>query len=64
MRAATALVATIVSGLLYARAFPTTNDHVLAWVALVPWLVVLRAGSTRRAVLLAWVWALASAYVV
>jgi len=62
MAGARALVATIASGLLYASAFPTRSWHALAWVALVPWLVALEGASTRRAVLLAWVWSLASAY--
>jgi apolipoprotein N-acyltransferase len=62
MRTSTAIAATTASGLLYALAFPTTNAHAVAWVALVPWLTALRSGSTRRAVALAWVWALVSAY--
>jgi apolipoprotein N-acyltransferase len=57
-----AVVATGLSGFLYALAFPTTALHPLAWVALVPWLVALRAGSSARAVLLGWLWAVVASY--
>src|SRR5258706_3121096 len=62
MRTGGAIVATSVSGLLYALAFPTASLHPLAWVALVPWLVALRRGSPGRAVALAWLWAVAASY--
>jgi apolipoprotein N-acyltransferase len=55
-------VATIVSGFVYALAFPTRSLHLLAWVALVPWLVAMRSGSSARAIVLAWLWTVSSSY--
>lgn len=55
-------VATIVSGFVYALAFPTRSIHVLAWVALVPWLVAMRSGSSARLIVLAWLWTVSSSY--
>ncbi len=62
MRPLTALVATVLSGVLYALCFPTAGLFWLAWFALVPWLVALRSGSWRRAVVLAWCWSIVAAY--
>lgn len=62
MRTPAAIVATSISGILYALAFPTSSLHPLAWVALVPWLLALRDGSPRRALMLAWLWALVASY--
>jgi apolipoprotein N-acyltransferase len=47
-----ALAATFVAGWLYARAFPQADQPLLAWVALVPFLVAVRSGGPRRAALL------------
>jgi apolipoprotein N-acyltransferase len=55
-------VATVVSGFLYSCAFPTASLHVVAWVALVPWLLALRRGSSRGAAALAWLWAVVASY--
>src|SRR5581483_5000148 len=53
----TAAALTIASGVLYGVSFPPLALRPLAWVALVPWLVAIRAGSARRAVLLGVLWA-------
>jgi apolipoprotein N-acyltransferase len=57
-----ALLATLLSGALYAASFPERRLAALAWIALVPWLVALRRGSAARALLLAWIWSLAAAW--
>lgn len=57
-----ALLATLLSGALYAAAFPERRLSVLAWIVLVPWLVAVRGGSLGRAVVLAWIWSLAAAW--
>lgn len=57
-----ALLATLASGFLYSQAFPTTAVRPLAWVALVPFLLVVRRAGARRAVGLGWVLMLALAY--
>ncbi len=58
------MIATVVSAVLYGLAFPTTSWRLLAWVALVPWLLALRGASVRRALGLAWLWSVVMAYVV
>lgn len=44
-----AVIATIASGWLYSRCFPTAAAQPLAWVALVPFLVAVRSSSASRA---------------
>jgi apolipoprotein N-acyltransferase len=55
------LAAVIGSAVAYGLCFPPQPWRGLAWVALVPLLVVLRMGTWRRAVLLAWLWTAALA---
>ena len=51
------LLATTISGVLYALAFPTVHLQVLAWVALVPFFVAVRRAPTLpRAAVLGWLW--------
>ena len=64
MRLPAAIVATIASAVLYGLAFPTTAWRLLAWIALVPWLLALRGAPFSRALVLGWLWSVASAYVV
>jgi apolipoprotein N-acyltransferase len=59
---AASIVGVLVSGVLYGLAFPTHSIRALAWVALVPLLVATRSGGAGRAVLLAWLWTLASTW--
>src|SRR6185503_418180 len=47
---------TVASAALVALAFPPAELRPLAWIGLVPFLVALRAGSSRRAAVLATVW--------
>jgi apolipoprotein N-acyltransferase len=55
---------TILSGLLFGLSFPPYGWFALAWLALAPFFVALRAGSTRQALLLAWLWSLVASYAV
>jgi apolipoprotein N-acyltransferase len=64
MRLPAALAATVASAALYGLAFPTAKLQLLAWVALVPWLLALRGASLRRTLALGWLWSVASAYAV
>jgi len=50
------LAAVLCSALAYGLCFPPHPWRGLAWIALVPLLVVLREVTWRRALLLAWVW--------
>ena len=56
------LLATVVSGVLYALAFPPFRWRVLSWIALVPLLLALRHASCRRRVALGIVWTLVSGW--
>jgi apolipoprotein N-acyltransferase len=58
------LLQTLSSGLLFGLAFPPTGWKPLAWLALAPLMVALRAGSFRQALALTWVWCLTSSYVI
>jgi len=64
MPRALSLVLTLFSGWLYGLCFPTASLQLLAWVALVPFLAVLRRTGVGRALLLSWVWTLMAAYTV
>ncbi len=57
-----AVGATVLSGVLYALAFPPLRLHLLAWVALVPFLVVLRDAPWRRRLALGVLWSLTSGW--
>lgn len=57
-----AVVATLLSGFLYGLAFPPLRFHLLAWVALVPFLVVLRDSRWTRRVTLGVLWTLTSGW--
>jgi apolipoprotein N-acyltransferase len=57
-----AIVATILSGVLYALAFPPLRLRPLAWVALVPLLLVLRHARWPRRLGLGVLWTLASGW--
>jgi apolipoprotein N-acyltransferase len=59
-----ALGLTVLSSALFALAFPPTSVRILAWCALVPYLVALRGLGTRAAILVAFVCGVLSAYVV
>ncbi len=50
------------SGVLYGLTFPTTSLQPLAWVALVPFFVVLRRVGRGTAVLVTWIWTITAAY--
>jgi apolipoprotein N-acyltransferase len=63
-RLAAAALATGLSAVLYALAFPATSWRALAWIALVPFLLALRAVGTRTALALAWVWTIAASSLV
>ncbi len=56
------LMATVTSGILYALAFPPVRARLVAWVALVPLLVVLRDASWRRRLALGALWTLVSGW--
>ena len=58
------LVSTLVSALLYGLAFPPFGSHLLAWVALGPLLLAIRAAGLRAALGLAWLWLLVMAWTV
>lgn len=57
-----AIVATILSGIVYALAFPPVRLAPLAWVALVPFLIVLRPARWPRRLGLGVLWTLASGW--
>lgn len=59
-----ALVATLLSSVAYAFAFPPLRLRVLAFVALVPFLLALRAVGPRAALLLCWVLSIVTSYFV
>jgi apolipoprotein N-acyltransferase len=59
-----ALAATLGSSVLFGLAFPPAGLRPLAYVCLVPLLLALRSGSAARAVGLAWLWAVASAWAI
>jgi apolipoprotein N-acyltransferase len=59
-----ALAATLGSSALFGLAFPPWSLRPLAFVCLVPLLLALRSGSAVRAVGLAWLWAVASAWAI
>jgi apolipoprotein N-acyltransferase len=59
-----ALAATLVSSALFGLAFPPASLRPLAFVCLVPLLLALRSGSAARAIGLAWLWAVASAWAI
>lgn len=56
------LLATVVSGVLYALAFPPLRWRALSWIALVPLLLALRDASWRRRAALGVVWTLVSGW--
>ncbi|MEO6029675.1 MAG: apolipoprotein N-acyltransferase [Candidatus Binatia bacterium] len=57
-----ALAATVASGMLYALAFPPLRIRPLAWVALVPFFVVLRDAAWGRRLALGVFWTLVSGW--
>lgn len=59
-----ALAATLLSSALFGLAFPPVGARPLAYVCLVPLLLALRSGSAARAVGLAWLWAVTSAWAI
>lgn len=59
-----ALAATLLSSGLFGLAFPPNGVRALAFVCLVPLLLALRSGGAARAVGLAWLWAVASAWAI
>ena len=61
---ATSLFATLASAVLYGLAFPPVAWRVLAWVALVPFFIAVRAVRLRAALGLAVAWTFAMAYAV
>ncbi len=63
-RIAAALAATALSGVAYALAFPPMRVRALAMVALVPFLLALRAVGPRGALLLCWFWSIFTSYLV
>ena len=64
MRLPIALAATVLSSGLFGLAFPPHGLRPLAFVCLVPLLLALRSGSAARAVGLAWLWAVTSAWAI
>jgi apolipoprotein N-acyltransferase len=56
------VLASVVSAVLFALAFPPTSFRPLAWVALAPFFVALRRGGIARALGLTWLWCLVAAY--
>ncbi len=58
------LAAVVASAVLYGAAFPPRPHRWLPWFALVPLLVILREASTRRRLVLAWIWSITMAYTV
>lgn len=59
-----ALAATLLSSGLFGLAFPPNGMRALAFVCLVPLLLALRSGGAARAMGLAWLWAVASAWAI
>jgi apolipoprotein N-acyltransferase len=59
-----AVALTLASALLFGLCFPRARLHLLAWVALVPFLVAIRDAPPVTAMLLAWTWTVAAAYAV
>lgn len=59
MPLAISLIAPVLSSLILALAFPPYSIRILAFVALVPFLVALRSGSLRRGVALGWIFGVA-----
>ena len=57
-----ALGATLLSGALYGRCFPTASRATLAWMVLVPFFLALDRRRPAHALLLGWVWTIAAAY--
>ena len=64
MRLWLALAATLGSSVLFALAFPPMGFRALAFFCLVPLLLALRSGSAARALGLAWLWAVVSAWAI
>jgi apolipoprotein N-acyltransferase len=58
------LLPTTLSAVLYGLAFPPTRLRLLAWVALVPFLAVIRRARPGAALAAAWLWTVVAAYVV
>ncbi len=56
------LAATVLSGALYGLSFPVASWQWVAWIALVPFLVVLRGARFGEALFLGWLWTLVAAY--
>jgi len=56
VKLAAAVAATALSAVAYALAFPPARWSALAWIALVPFLLALRAVGPRAALLLCWFW--------
>jgi hypothetical protein len=56
LRFAAAFAATALSGFLYSLAYPPLRAEWLAFVALVPFLLALRAVGWRAALFLCWFW--------
>ena len=64
MGLAFALAATLLSSALFGLAFPPGGLRPLAFICLVPLLLALRSGGVARAVGLAWLWAVTSAWAI
>jgi len=64
MSRSAAIALTLVSAGAYGLAFPPAGLHLLAWVALVPFLLALRGAGVRRALGLGALWGIAAAYAV
>jgi apolipoprotein N-acyltransferase len=62
IRLGPSLLGTVGSGVLYALAFPPVRARALAWIALVPLLVVLRDAGWRRRLALGALWTLVSGW--
>jgi len=58
----TSVAATIVSGILYALAFPPVRARALAWIALVPLMLVLRDAGWKRRLGLGFLWTFVSGW--
>jgi len=64
VRLPNALAATVLSSGLFGLAFPPHGLRPLAFVCLIPFLLALRSGGAARAVGLAWIWAVTSAWAI
>jgi apolipoprotein N-acyltransferase len=64
MRFPALLLTTTASAILYGMSFPPTRLRLLAWVALVPFLVAVRHARLGTALALGWLWTVVMAYVV